>query len=340
LFVTTLLYASLSATLFDRVADAFPTALRVINNDGMLPLHWAAAKSRSLPIIQRLLTAHPEAVSQANAEGYLPLHCAGQNDDLNIVRTIYQAFPEAISIRDHEGGLPLHHACCFTENVQVVRFLYEAYKDGITVAQDHGGIAPIHLAASQNDSPEIIRFILSVCPQTAALRDDDGWCAAHCLLGQKNWSPQRLECLRIVLRANATLSDLYQPSLNDVVARMILRHERRQDLARFLELNWKARRPIMLLFVYLAKSMTTFQDGDQTYHRSYRTLQMFTARDRQQLGVDMEGMGSRWDPLVIDRLVQYDINRMKVLQRLVLQFMGPDIAQVPPGVLRKIVLFV
>lgn len=315
-----------SEQVFSSVAQAYPAALTAENNDGMLPLHWAAAKGRSVAIIRSLLAAHPLAVTTANWEGYLPLHCACQNDALDVVRLIFEANPDAIKVRDTDGGLPLHHACCMTDEVQVVRFLHEAYDKAMAIAQEHGGCTPLHLAASVGSRPDIIRYILSVCPGAAAVKDGTGWCAAHCLLKEATaWNDRRLDCLRLILRANPRVEGAYELSLCDAAARLVLRQQRDQDLDRFHALNWRARMTIVQLIVHLAHDPGT-QGGDG-YNRSYRRMQLLL----------LQGGAVRGD--VLERLVADDRNRMTVLRRLVDRFMSPACTQIPSGVLRKIVSF-
>lgn len=325
---------SRSEEVFRAVAKAYPGALTITNNEGLYPLHWAAAKNRSLGIIRCLLQYQPESINVVNNESCLPLHCAGQNDSLEVVQAIYAADPRAISIPDHEGGLPLHHACCLAENVEVVRFLYEAYKEAITVAEEEDQF-PIHLAASHNTCPDILRYILSVCPEAARLRDRGAWCAAHCMLLSTGtnirWLDRRLECLRLVLKANPDLDDIYLPSHCDAVARLVLRRLKEKDMERYRALNWRARRTLVFLLVQLARSPVTdsaeAKKASWRYSWRYRYLQAMVSSDCHVSARE------------VHRQVQFDVSRVNVLRRLVERFMSPDSGEIPSGLLRKIVSF-
>jgi ankyrin repeat protein len=165
-----------SLPLFLRVEQECKEALTKCDDDGMTPLHWAAAKNQNIDIIRHLLKTCPAGSIEApNQEGYLPLHLAGQNDCLEVVQLIYETFPKAIGYQDQEGGFPIHHACSLSKNIEVVKFLYERYPDSILHPQHHG-ITPLHLAASQNDFLDLFRFILSKSPDSLFIRD-----AVHCL---------------------------------------------------------------------------------------------------------------------------------------------------------------
>lgn len=320
---------SRSPSMLDRVASAYPTALIAINNDAMLPLHWAAAKNRSVNIINKLLAVDPAHVRTPNAEGYLPLHCAGQNDCLEVVRAIYQAFPDAIHTKDLEGGLPLHHACCLNENAAVVKLLYEAFQDAILTPQ-HDGVTPLHLAASQNESPDVINYILSVCPEAAFVQDREGWCAIHCLLSNAKgrWSASRLECLRLIVKANPKVADVYSTSLEDSAARIVLKYCGKElALARYQELSWKARYGAVWLIEHMSRHpITTFSTP---YNRNKHITRLLAA-----------GYTDFNEVLrLAEKRVQWDAVGVGALQLLVSAYMNPSTMVIPSGVLRKIVDF-
>eukprot|EP01035_Chromulina_nebulosa_P019480 gene19480-25364_t len=174
---------STSLEVLKHVRSLYPIATTVGNNDMTLPLHWAAAKTRNFNIILELWKAFPDAIKTANNEGYLPLHCSGQNNCIEVVKTVYNLYPDAIKVPDNEGGYPLHHACCFTTSVKIVKFMYEAYPEAMTLAQHSDNVTPLHLAAAQNESPEVMKYILELSPDAAFARDNG-------------------DCLRILLKAN------------------------------------------------------------------------------------------------------------------------------------------
>eukprot|EP01039_Chlorochromonas_danica_P000444 gene444-478_t len=332
---------SCSKEIFDIVRQSCPQALRALNNDGMLPLHWAAAKNRNVDIIRSLIElGDPDDTKLANIEGCLPLHLAGQNDSLEVVQTIYETFPEAIRIRDHEGGLPLHHACCLVENELVVKYLHEAYPEAISIAQDETRCTPLHLAAAFNSSPDIIRYILSVCPNGASVEDADGWCAVHSLLNtnsEDRWDGRKLECLRILLRENPQVRGVYQQSQYDAVARTILRFQRDEDIVRYRELNWRARGVMVRLLVYFARPMVDIDwSGILRHGRFYHTIRKLVLNDSKPIK-EREDLKSIWQDVI--RSAEQDERRFLVLYKLVERFMSPGSLLIPSGVLRKIILF-
>jgi ankyrin repeat protein len=239
------------------------------NNNGTLPLHWAAAKNSNTNVINSLLRAYPSAIRMPDHEGSLPLHSAGQNKYLHIVKVIYDAFPEAIAMPDSEGGVPLHHACCFNSNLDVVKFMHDAYPDGIRLAQSNG-IMPIHLAASQNPSADVMRFILSNCPESAFAVDNHGWLPLHCLIENDplDMTASRIESLRMLLRAHpravvhknmSGISALDHARLRrhrDYVVRLMLLACPEADPVELARLNWNSQRRLALLTFLSLESRT------------------------------------------------------------------------------------
>eukprot|EP01031_Cornospumella_fuschlensis_P034720 gene34720-42045_t len=320
---------SRSPAMLEKVAAAYPTALTTVNNDAMLPLHWAAAKNRSVDIIKRLLSVDPAHVRTPNAEGYLPLHCAGQNDSLEVVRTIYEAFPDAIRTKDLEGGLPLHHACCLNENAMVVKLLYEAFPEAILTAQ-HDGVTPLHLAASQNESPDVVRYILSVCPEAASVQDREGWCALRCLLSNAKgkWTARRLECLKLIAKANPRVTDVYSTSLEDTAARVILKYCGKDlDLARYQQLSWNARHGAIWLIGHMSRHPMISYSSSNNRNKHIARLLAAGYNDYDEV------------LRLADEKVKRDAVGMAALQMLVSQYMNPGSLLIPSGVLRKIVDF-
>ena len=120
------------------VSGANPNAR---NRDGVASLHWAAAKSGHLDVIEALLAAGAD------------LHA-----------------------RDNDGWTPLLWASSFGKNRHVVELLLDAGSALDARAKD--GKTPLHLAARNNGSPCIVEALLGRGADPT-VRDNDGWTPLH-----------------------------------------------------------------------------------------------------------------------------------------------------------------
>ena len=256
-----------SFEVYQQLAALYPAALHAPNDVGTLPLHWASAKNTNVLIVEDIINAFPEAISIVNNENCLPLHTAAQNTTLPVVQLVFQRNPEAIQQTDTEGGYPLHHAVCMNSNLEVVKFLHLAYPDAISIPQFTDGVLPIHLAASRNSSPSIMAYLLEQYPLGAQHQDSVGWLPLHCLLNNpaREMRANRLACMKLLLkthpgavavpsRSGQTPFDLavnngYHPH----VQRLLLRACPQVDPQNLRDLNWRARRQLMLVLVRTAQ---------------------------------------------------------------------------------------
>lgn len=274
-----------SFDVYRHLASLYPAAFRTPNDAGTLPLHWAAAKNTNLLIVEDIINSFPEAISTITHENCLPLHTAAQNTSLPVVQLIYQRYPSAIQHTDTEGGLPLHHACCMNSNLEVVKFLHEAFPDAISIPQHTDGVLPIHLAASRNSSPSIMKYLLEQHPDGALHPDSVGWLPLHCLLNNPatEMRANRLACMKLLLaahpdavavpsRSGQTPYDLavnndYHPH----VQRLLLRAFPQVDTQSLRDLNWRARRVLMLFLVRTGKQFRSTSSAAADSPRTYLT---------------------------------------------------------------------
>lgn len=196
---------------------------------------------------------------------YLPLHCACQNSCLDVVKAVHEAYLGAINSMDHEGGLPFHHACFFNHSVEVVKYIYQAFPEAISIAQSVDRVTALHLAASQNGSVEVIKFILLQDPSSIYAEDSEGWLPLHCLVNIPvlSMTTSRIDCLRQLVRSypqsvsskNRYGQTPYQKALQlghcRLVLRILLSACPEMDIVRYRDMNWEARKISILTFYRL-----------------------------------------------------------------------------------------
>ena len=108
-----------------------PEAVKVLDKDKCLPLHYAAAMGNNSYLLQELLKRWPKGASCSNLEGDMPLHIAswGGIPTEENVTLLLKSFPSASEVRNQFGELPLHLACS-NQNAseQTVRTLFQLIK--------------------------------------------------------------------------------------------------------------------------------------------------------------------------------------------------------------------
>ena len=167
-----------------------PASIRLVNGDDATPLHLACYNGHlTLEIYQFILNAWPEAIHMRTDRGYLPLHhlCCNENLDDYVSLEVLQYM---ISIDPMlPPGLPLHVACgeSFTEQLDVVKILYDSYPEALFV-QNGDGRSPLCLARDRGSKWQpIVSFFEEqlVHAQTAKdstamhTLDNNGWLPLH-----------------------------------------------------------------------------------------------------------------------------------------------------------------
>ena len=107
--------------------EKFPEAVRHANNNGYLPIHFAAWR-KSPEFCQLLIEAYPGSEQIPNAKGRLPLHLACRYNTVDTVEYLYAHYPEAIDHATTTGYYPIHCAIMRDKSaaaVEIVRFLLD-----------------------------------------------------------------------------------------------------------------------------------------------------------------------------------------------------------------------
>lgn len=101
-----------SAEICKALCKCFPAGPATVNRTNSYPLHFATKRENpNKEILQILLRRYPEAASVTNNYGWIPLHLAcSYTDDLDAVRMIHNAYPEGVKVQDRQGRTCLHLA--------------------------------------------------------------------------------------------------------------------------------------------------------------------------------------------------------------------------------------
>jgi hypothetical protein len=99
-----LCYHNLNVILM--IFEAYPEAVKVQNNDGMLPRHYALKFEASPDDIQILFEAYPEAVKEKDIHGNLPHQYFLWNyeADQNVIKMVHKLYHDVVE------NWPLHSA--------------------------------------------------------------------------------------------------------------------------------------------------------------------------------------------------------------------------------------
>lgn len=164
------------------VVNTCPEAVRVRDQEGFLPLHWACYHGAGLDILKLLLGAWPESVKENISQGRLPLHLAcRQSASLDRIRFLVDKYPGALDAPTSQGMLPLHYACRDAAPLDVVQHLVDQGPMTISEQTNNNAALPIHLACKHGKSPEVIRFLAERWPGCLREPNSEGLLPIHFL---------------------------------------------------------------------------------------------------------------------------------------------------------------
>ena len=194
-----------STAFCKELIDAYPESLRVVAGD-WLPIHIACRygeRDNTADTIQYMLEMDSELINAADNDGYLPIHWAAMGGRTKSIELLLKFDPDAASkeVNDVNRRLPLHIACDFHDtSLSSIQVLYDAYPEAILI--NRGGRTPLGLARRQ-PTIEFLQTQLVYAHQAQDITvmttaDDDGWLPLHCAL-KDNAS---LGSIKLLMRAN------------------------------------------------------------------------------------------------------------------------------------------
>lgn len=191
--------------ILSHLIRAYPEAVMVQNDIGLLPLHCACYSKqpkRAKEAVDLLLSVNPDSAKVAAGTGHLPAHYAAEFSTAEVLQAIVQAYPEGMyqGCPEDSNNTPLLKAV-ISGNEDTVRFICEEFPSAVDIQNVHG-LNPIHLAA-EGDNLNILNLLHKVCPQNIAKTDNEGrvplmvFCEMHQDIVQEN--DREADCLRFLL---------------------------------------------------------------------------------------------------------------------------------------------
>ena len=187
-------------------------------------------------VVCELLQRSPETARIKDKNGNLPLFlaCRRSKVSFNVLRALIQTYPAAVHIKAY-GNTCLHHLL-HTGNAspENVNLLLSYNPDAVCTLNSFGNLPLHYLCASENPNILTVRSVLESFPQGITSINKAGETPIQRALAKNNDEAMR-ERVRLLLKAS------YSGALS--------RDQR--DLLK--ELNWEARRIVILLCVNLAR---------------------------------------------------------------------------------------
>jgi ankyrin repeat protein len=184
---------SSSVQVLEILCGASQDSLQVQNQRGELPIHMAA-RINSVAVLEFLHKKSPDTLLTKDAFGRVPLHHAARsNSSSESVEFLITTSPNALHEKSRLGYLPLHHTALVNPNVKVVERLYNAHEEAIHDKADFDRL-PLHCAAFSNPSSEVVKLLYEKYTDAAKLKTSWGNLPLH-VAAKYNQSPEVLKIL-------------------------------------------------------------------------------------------------------------------------------------------------
>jgi ankyrin repeat protein len=185
---------------------AYPEAVMVQNDIGLLPLHVACYSKhavRAKETVDLLLSINPDSAKVAGATGHLPCHYAAEFSTAAVLQSIARAYPEGIyrACAEDNDNTPLMKAVT-SGNEDTVRFICAEYPEALSATDSHG-LSPLHCAA-EGESLSILKMLHQACPHLIRQVDCGGrvplavFCEVHQERVREN--DREADCVRFLLK--------------------------------------------------------------------------------------------------------------------------------------------
>ena len=147
--------------------------MHTLDQHRWLPLHHALHKNASLGSIKLLVKGNPSALRVIDLLGMLPLHIACGFSTVGVVRFLVEKDSSCLDVFDADKNYPLHYACRWGRS-SIVKYLLERRVSSVSERNADNKL-PIHLLCEcdaervDHDSPEYVETIwrlLLACPET------------------------------------------------------------------------------------------------------------------------------------------------------------------------------
>eukprot|EP01034_Spumella_vulgaris_P034632 gene34632-42720_t len=154
------------------------------DNDGDLPLHYAARYSESIEMIQFLLMANPSATKVRGEGNLVPLQCALYNEStarMEIMKRLLEVDPESAKLINADGDTAMHLAVDHECDTEILELILKANPDSTKTANNLG-LLPLHTACYLKSTPhviEIVDLLLREYPSAVKVASAVGLLPAH-----------------------------------------------------------------------------------------------------------------------------------------------------------------
>ncbi|XP_057522492.1 protein ACCELERATED CELL DEATH 6-like [Amaranthus tricolor] len=135
--------------MVSRIVEKNKMLVRIQNNEGLTPLHCAAAKVNKLRLLEILVKNDYNDESSASYiqdhMGRTALHIAMLQSNWGAIEKLISLRPDCIEIVDKNGQNVLHYAAKFTCLTKLYRLIGLGHIDKLTNEKDKDGNTPFHL---------------------------------------------------------------------------------------------------------------------------------------------------------------------------------------------------
>ncbi|OTB16084.1 hypothetical protein K445DRAFT_11701 [Daldinia sp. EC12] len=167
-------------TVVESLLNADPKLARLKDDDGRLPIHWAAS-SNSLPIVlmlaqQKDFDPDVELTKPKDGSGWTPLMIAASVKDGDGIVDLLLSRGADVNQKNHNGQTALHFVAS-KGNLDIARKLLDHKPPASTRVRDRRGQYPLHRAAAVGSVPMVNLLLQNKSPLNAT--DNTGYTALH-----------------------------------------------------------------------------------------------------------------------------------------------------------------
>jgi ankyrin repeat protein len=165
-----------------KLLEKSPEGIAATNKNGTLPLHMCLSQPNIvIEAAVMLIQAYPESAGIPNSQGFTPLFLCVMRDNPNfeLCKLVCKTCPTAPSTQNRTKSLPLHFAVNRRKpNKDVVRMLLRRHAAAASVVNEYG-VLPIHCAAQCTDDVEVIRMLYEAYADGIKTADRQGRTCLH-----------------------------------------------------------------------------------------------------------------------------------------------------------------
>jgi len=125
-----------SLTAIQWLVQVWPDAVRVQDDFGRLPLHFALRFGCTADVVEFLVHEWPESCQVPTTNDMLPLHFACRHQSSAVTLFLLDCYPQAVHFKNNDLQLPLHIACMRETSfgLEVIEQLVRAWPESIKIA--------------------------------------------------------------------------------------------------------------------------------------------------------------------------------------------------------------